>query len=77
MDDYIINVGHIEDLQMINDIGGLDSIFQRAKRTIVGGGTVVLVRQQRGGQADRFEAFSTLEDLEAYRKNVYKYLTPQ
>ena len=76
MEDYIINVGQIEDLQMINDIAGLDTIFQRAKMTIVGGGVVALVRKQRSGQADRFEEFSTLEDLEAYKKNVYKYLTP-
>ena len=76
MEDYIINVGQIEDLQMINDIAGLDIIFQRAKRTLVGGGIVALVRQQRTGQADRFEEFSTLEELDAYKKNVYKYLTP-
>ncbi|AXY75620.1 hypothetical protein D3H65_17275 [Paraflavitalea soli] len=75
MEDYIINVGQIEDLQMINDIAGLDTIFQRAKRILVGGGIVALERQQRGGQADRFESFSTLEDLEVYRKNVYKYLS--
>jgi hypothetical protein len=75
MEDYIINVGQIEDLQMINDIAGLDIIFQRAKRTLVGGGIVALVRQQRGGQEDRFESFSTLEDLEVYRKNVYKHLS--
>lgn len=74
MEDYIINVSQVEDLQMINDIAGLDTIFQRAKRTIVGGGIVAVVRQQRRGQVDRFEEFSTLEDLEAYRKNVYKYL---
>lgn len=75
MEDYIINVGQIEDLQMINDIAGLDTIFQRAKRTIVGGGAIALVRQQRSGQVDRFEEFSTLEDLEAYKKTVYKHLT--
>lgn len=75
MEDYIINVGQIEDLQMINDIAGLDTIFQRAKRALVGGGIVALVRQQRSGQVDRFEEFSTLEELEAYKKNVYKYLT--
>lgn len=74
MEDYIINVGKIEELQMINDIDGLDSIFQRAKRILVGGGIVALVRQQRSGQVDRFEEFSNLEDFEAYKKNVYKYL---
>ncbi|NII27336.1 hypothetical protein HB364_19760 [Pseudoflavitalea sp. X16] len=75
MEDYIINVGQIEELQTINDTNSLDTIFQRAKRTIVGGGIVALVRQQRSGQTDRFEEFSTPEDLEAYKKNVYKYLT--
>jgi hypothetical protein len=74
MEDYIINVGEVEELQMVNDITGLDTIFQRAKRTVVGGCNVVLVRKQRSGQVDRFEELSTLEDLEAYRKNVYKYL---
>lgn len=75
MEDYIINVGQIEELQTINDINSLDIIFQRAKRTIVGGGIVALVRQQRNGQTDRFEEFSTPEDLDVYKKNVYKYLT--
>ena len=74
MEDYIINVGQVEELQMVNDITGLDTIFQRAKRTVIGGCNVVLVRKQRSGQVDKFEAFSTLEDLEAYRENVYKYL---
>lgn len=74
MEDYIINVGKIEELQMINDIDGLDSIFQRAKRILVGGGIVALIRQQRSGQVDRFEEFSNLDDFEAYKKNVYKYL---
>lgn len=75
MEDYIINVGQIEELQTINDTNSLDIIFQRAKRTIVGGGIVALVRQQRNGQTDRFEELSIPEDLEAYKKNVYKYLT--
>lgn len=74
MEDYIINVAQIEELQMINDIDGLDSIFQRAKRILVGGGIVALVRQHRSGQVDRFEEFSNLEDFEVYKKNVYKYL---
>jgi hypothetical protein len=74
MEDYIINVGQVEELQMVNDVASLDNIFQRAKRTVIGGCSVVLVRQQRSGQVDKFEEFSTLEDLEAYRKNVYKHL---
>jgi len=32
------------------------------------------VREQRNGDAYRFEEFTNLEDFEAYRKNIYKYL---
>ena len=74
MEDYIINVGKVEEWQMIRDIPSLDETFQRAKRVLVGGGTVVLERVQGDGTAYRFEAFTNLEDFEAYRKNVYKYL---
>lgn len=74
MEEYIINVGEIENLQMINDIAGLDTIFQRAKRNVIGGAAVVLVRKERSGEVSRFDELSTPEDLEAYRKQVYKYL---
>ena len=74
MEDYIINVGKIEEWQMIKDIQSLDEVFRRAKITLVGGGTVALVREQRNGEAYRFEEFTNLEDLVEYRKNVYKYL---
>jgi hypothetical protein len=74
MEDYIINVGKVEEWQMIKDIASLDEIFQRAKRVMVSGGTVALVREQRDGTAYRFEEFTNLEDFEAYKKNVYKYL---
>jgi hypothetical protein len=74
MEDYIINVGKVEEWQTIRDIASLDEIFQRAKRTLVGGGTVALVREQRNGETYRFEEFTNLEDFEEYKKNVYKYL---
>src|SRR5579871_4781572 len=74
MEDYIINVGKIEEWQTIKDIDSLDKTFQRAKRTLVGGGTVALVREQRDGRSYRFEEFTDLDDFETYRKNVYKYL---
>lgn len=74
MEDYIINVGQLEELQMINDVAGLDSIFQRAKVVLVGGGIVAVVRHQRSGETDRIEEFSTLEDLAAYKSRIYKYL---
>ena len=74
MEDYIINVGKVEEWQMVKDIAALDEVFRRAKRTLVGGGTVALVREQRNGDAYRFEEFTNLDDFEAYRKNVDKYL---
>lgn len=74
MEDYIINVGEIEELQTIKDIQSLDTIFDRAKRNIVGGGTAVLVRKQLSGRSDKFDELSTLDDLKNYKDKVYKYL---
>jgi hypothetical protein len=74
MDDFIINVGKVEEFQMTKDVPALDEIFQRAKRALVGGGVVVLVRELRNGDSYRFEEFSNLDDFETYKKNVYKYL---
>jgi len=74
MDDYIINVGKVEEFQMTKDVPALDELFQRAKRVLVGGGVVVLVRELRNGDSYRFEEFTNLDDFETYRKNVYKYL---
>ena len=75
MDDFIINVGKVEEWQMIKDIPSLDETFQRARRVLVGGGIVALVREQRNGETWKVDEFSNLEDFEAYRKNIYKYLT--
>jgi len=74
MDDYIINVGKVEEWQTINDINSLNEVFQRAKRVLVGGGTVALVREQRDGASWKVDEFSSLEDFEKYKDNVYKYL---
>ena len=74
MEDYIIHVAKVEEWQTINDIAALDEVFQRAKRTLVGGGTVALVRDQRDGGSYRCDEFTNLEDFEQYRQNVYKYL---
>jgi hypothetical protein len=74
MEDYIISVGKIEEWQMTNDLVSLDIVFDRAKRALVGGGIVALVREQRSGEVYRFEEISTLEDLEGYRRRVYRYL---
>ena len=74
MEDFIIDVKKIEELQTIQDIPALDLLFEKAKRQVVGGGSVVLVRSQAKGKAERFDEFTNEADLEAYRKNVYKYL---
>lgn len=75
MEDYIISVGKIEEWQMTNDVTELDIVFDRAKRVLVGGGVVALVREQRSGPAYRFEEFSSLDDLEAYKRRVYRLLS--
>ena len=74
MEEYTIYVNQVEEWQMVNDTASLDTIFQRAKRNLVGGGTVVLARKNSNGRVDAFDQISTLEDLESYRKNVYKTL---
>jgi hypothetical protein len=74
MEDFIISVRKVEEWQMMNDVAALDVLFERAKRVLVGGGIVALVREERSGKVYRFEEFSTLEDFEVYRRGVYKYL---
>ena len=74
MEDFIIPVGKVEEWQMTNDTTALDQLFERAKKTLVGGGTVALVREHRSGESYRFEEFTNLDDFEQYKKNVYKYL---
>ena len=74
MEEYTIYVNEVEEWQTVNDTVSLDTVFQRAKRNLVGGGTVALVRNNSNGRPDKFDELSTLEDLEAYRKNVYRHL---
>lgn len=75
MEDFIISVGKVEEWQMTNDTAELDRLFERAKRVLVGGGIVALVREQRSGEAYRIEEFTDLEEFNQYKRNVYKYLT--
>jgi hypothetical protein len=74
MAEYIIYVGQIEEYQMLNDRQSLDAIFRKAQSAVVGGEVVALVRQHANGTSYRFEEISTLEDLNSYKKNVYKYV---
>lgn len=74
MEDFTIDVGRVEELQMINDIQELEIIFQKAKSALVNGATVHLARKNKTGKLNPFEHFTTLPDLSSYKKSVYKYL---
>lgn len=74
MEDYVIVVNRVEELQTIKDRQELELIFERAKRTIIGGQEVILVRQNSDGQQYRFETFSNEQDFEEYRKRVFRFL---
>ena len=73
MQAYEIDVTEIEALQTIANLRALDKIFMRAAQTIVGGEKVVLVRST-GNRKEKFDEITTPEDLEVYKKGVYKYL---
>lgn len=74
MKEYVIDVSKIEELQNLNDTMALDKIFERAQSTIVNGESVKLVRKS-SGLVEPFDEMTTLEELETYRKQVYKYLS--
>ncbi len=74
MTSYTIDVTRIEELQTIKDLGTLENIFTRAKSTIVNGESVLLVRSKNGKNSEKFDEMTTLEELEAYRTSVFKYL---
>ena len=73
MPEYHINVGQIEELQMINDRDELERILARAKSMVVQGGVVVLSRMF-GNKAEPFDEISTEDDLENYRGSVMKFV---
>jgi hypothetical protein len=74
MQEYRIDVGKIEELQTISNKDELDKIFNRAKTTIVNGERVILMRRQLNGSVEKFDEYTTLEELAEYKKRVYKYL---
>ncbi len=71
---YVIDVSKIEELQNLNDKDELENIFYRANSTIVNGEKVVLVRKNKNGGSEKFDEITTQEDLEQFRKRVFKYL---
>ena len=74
MEDLVITVNSIEEWQTLNDTNNLGRVFRKAQSGLVGGGKVVLERVHPSGEHYKFDEFPTLEDLEAYKKNVYKYV---
>lgn len=74
MTEYVIDVSKIEELQTLRDKDELEKIFFKAKSTIVNGEVVVLVRKDKSGSSQKFDEFSTLEELNRYKKTVFKYL---
>jgi hypothetical protein len=74
MQEYTINVAEIEELQMTKNKRALDRIFKDAKSTVVNGEAVWLGRKQANGTIEKVEELTTTEDLETYKKSVYKYL---
>lgn len=76
MKDYTINVAQIEELQTVNNTDQLEKIFARAKSAVVNGAKVILTRKEASGKVNKFDEMDTLEELEKYRNNVFKYLTP-
>ena len=73
MNSYWINVTEVETLQKTHDVDELERIFSRAKSTVVNGESVILARLQNG-RTEKFDELTTLEDLEEYRRSVFKYL---
>lgn len=73
MEDYTISVTQVEELQTIKDIQALETIMERARRTIIGGSNVLLCREQRGEQYV-FETITNESDFEKYREGVFRYL---
>ena len=74
MNDYTINVTQIEEHQTIRNIEALETIFTRAKTAVVNGAKVILVRSEPSGKKNKFDEMDTLEALETYKKQVFKYL---
>ena len=74
MQEYTINVGEVEELQMIKDTDKLEQMFARAKRTVVQGGSVILLRKNPDGSTHRFDELTTETDLAKYKETIFKFL---
>jgi hypothetical protein len=73
MEDYWINIAEVEECQTIHDRDELERRFVKARSAIVNGAAVILARKQ-GKDLEKFDALTTLEELDRYRDDVFKYL---
>lgn len=74
MQEYVINVSEIEELQTLEDLRSLESIFEKAKSTIVNGEKVLLARRLANGTLQQFDQLTTENELSIYKDSVFKYL---
>ncbi len=74
MINYTIDIGVVEELQMLKDIAELERIFLKAKSSVIQGGTVILSRRNFDGSFSTTEEISSEADLINYREKVFKYL---
>ena len=74
MAEFTINVNEVEDLQTISNVTELNQMFSKAQSTVVQGGTVILVRRTPDGFVYKFDEITTEEEMENYKKSVFKYL---
>ena len=73
--EFTINVQEVEELQTIGNTEALEQMFEKARRMVVGGGAVVLVRKSPGGEMSRFDELTNEDDLTQYQQQVFKYLS--
>ena len=74
MVNYTINIGVVEELQMLKDMPELNRIFSKAKSTVLQGGIVAINRTNSDGSIYTTDEISSEADLKAYQEKIFKYL---
>lgn len=74
MIEFTIDIGQVEEWQVLKDIQELNRMFTKAKSTVVQGGIVLLSRNNTDGNSYKTEEITTETELKIYREKVFKYL---
>ena len=74
MIEFTIDIGQVEEWQVLKDIQELNRMFTKAKSTIVQGGIVLLSRINTDGSSYTTDEITTETELKIYREKVFKYL---